>query len=239
MARGGTPTYGSPMRTDWVPISASALVVGMMALTFGALLNPSMGGDTAETIRSVTNEGGRWLGMSVMYFVASVALALGLPALVTLFRDRAQRLGITAVGVFLIGVIGTSGFAMLLVFFRALVKEDAIRGGRGLEDVVNDNGLGVFLYGWIIAFYLGLVLIAVALLVAKRTPLWVPLVLIGAVAMFPLSAQFGRVTQVLQLFAMTVAFTGIAIAAVGGGPGRRQFPYTTSQTSGSTSGTNA
>jgi hypothetical protein len=226
------------MRTDWVPVSASALVVGMMALVFGALLNPLSGAEgSAEALNSAANDGGRWLGMCVMYFLASVALTLGLPSMVTLFRDRGQRVGILAVSVFLVGVIGTAGYAMLLVFFRALVTKGEVVDAQGLDGVVDDTGLGVFLYGWIAAFFLGLLLIAIALLVARRTPMWVPLVLIGAIAMFPLTSQFGRVAQVLQLFAMAVAFTGIAIAAVTAGQDRHR-PFS-SQTSGSISGTNA
>jgi hypothetical protein len=201
------------MRTDWVPFSASALVVGMLALAFGALLNPLDSGGSADTIRTVSQEGGRLFGMAVMYFVASVAMTLGLPAVVTLFGKRATRLGITATAVFLVGVIGTSGYAMLLVFFRALVKADVLRGTT-LGDVANDNGLAVFLYGWIAGFYLGLLLIALALFVAKRTPTWVPVLLVVFVALFPFTEQIGRVGQVLQVMGLAVAFTGIAITAV-------------------------
>src|SRR6476620_7400456 len=42
------------MRSDWVPLSASALVSGVMAMVFGSLLNPSeAGASTAETLRVV------------------------------------------------------------------------------------------------------------------------------------------------------------------------------------------
>src|SRR5690606_6069912 len=100
------------MRSDWIPLSASALVVGAMALVFGALLNPQAGGDSAaETLRVVNEESGRWLGMAVMYFFASVAMTLGLPALLSLFTDKGKRTGFVAVGVFTIGVIGLAGFS--------------------------------------------------------------------------------------------------------------------------------
>lgn len=215
------------MRTDWVPLSASALVVGVMALVFGALLNPLGAEGSAQTIRIVSQESGRVLGMAVMYFVASVALTLGLPAVVTLFRERAMRLGVTAVAVFLVGAIGTAGYAMLLVFFRALVVQDNLAGG-GLNDVVEDNGLAVFLYGWVAAFFLGLALLAVALFVARRTPIWVPILLLVSVAMFPVSDMLGKPGQIIQLFAMAVAFTGMAIAAVSAGQARRSTSYSTS-----------
>jgi hypothetical protein len=120
---------------------------------------------------------------------------------------------VLAVSVFAVGVIGMSGYAMLLVFFRALVRAHAIRTAS-VENVTNDLGLGVFLYGWVACFYGGLLLLAIALVVARRTPVWVPVLLLGFVAMLATSGTFGRVAQVVQLVALTFAFTGIAVAAV-------------------------
>ena len=203
------------MRSDWIPLSASALVVGAMAMVFGALLNPQSGGDesAAETLRVVMEDGGRWLGMSVMYFFASVAMTLGLPSLLSLFTDKGRRTGFVAVGVFSIGVIGLAGFAMLLVFFKALAGADAIDDGR-IDAVSDDLGLSVFINGWIISFYAGLLLVALALFLSKKTPPWVPGLLVVFVVLFPFAGQIGRVGQVMQVMALAVAFTGVAIAAV-------------------------
>jgi hypothetical protein len=184
-----------------------------MALVFGALLNPQMGDSAADTLRVVNEEGGRWLGMSVMYFFASVAMTLGLPSLLSLFTDKGRRTGFLAVGVFSIGVIGLAGFAMLLVFFKALVGAQAIEDAR-LEAATEDLGLSVFLYGWIAGFYLGLLLVGIAIFMSKKTPVWVPALLIVYVLLFPVSDMLGRVGQVLQVMALAVAFTGAAIAAV-------------------------
>jgi hypothetical protein len=202
------------MRTDWIPLSASALVIGVMALVFGSLLNPAPpDATTAETMRQITVAGGRWLGMSVMYFVASVAMTLGLPALLSLFVTRGRRIGVLAVGVFTVGVIGTCGYAMLLVFFRALVNARAVDDAN-MQAVTEDAGLSFLLAVWIGGFYLGLLLVAVALFVARRTPVWVPGLIVVFVALFPVAAHIGRVGQVLQVMALAVAFTGVAVAAV-------------------------
>lgn len=202
------------MRWDWIPLSASALVVGAMALAFGVVLNPvGPDGDAVETVRTVAMADGRWLAMSVMYFFASVSLTLGLPALLTMFNVRARRFGVVAVSVFAVGVIGTSGYAMLLVFFRALVKHKAIDAGS-LDSVARDVGLSVFLFGWVACFAIGALLVAIALFIARRTPAWVPLLLLVFVAMIPIAGQFGRVAQVGQVVALAFAFTGIATTAV-------------------------
>jgi hypothetical protein len=204
------------MRTDWIPLSASALVIGAMSLVFGSLLNPAESGSTtAETLRVVEEDSARWLAMAVMYFLASVALTLGLPAVLTLLVRRGRTLGLIGVSVFAVGAIGTCGYAMLMVFFRAMVVADAVRGDA-LERVTDDKGLAIFLQGWIGGFYGGILLIGIALFMARTVPRWVPAVLVVFVLMLPLSSQLGRVGSAVQVLALAVAFTGIAMAAVTG-----------------------
>ncbi len=204
------------MRNDWVPLSASALVIGAMAMVFGSLLNPAeAGASTAETLRVVDEDSARWLAMSVMFFFASIALTLGLPSILTLFTRRGRKLGLTAVALFAVGAIGTCGYAMLLVFFRAMVKEGAVKSAA-FGHVTEDKGLTFFLQGWIACFYGGIVLLAVALLVAKSVPRWVPVLLFAFVVMLPIAPHLGRVGSAVQILALAVAFTGIAMAAVTG-----------------------
>jgi MFS family permease len=204
----------SGMRTDWLPLSASALVIGAMALVFGGLVNPTTGADTTtDTLRIVSEDGGRWLAMAVMYFLASVSLMLGLPAILSLFTRRGRRMGLLGVGVFSIGVLGTAGYSVLMVFFRALVANDAV-DGRSLDQVAGDAGLSIFLYVWIAGFYVGVLLIAIALFLARKTPRWVPFVLVGFVALLPFGQHLGRLGMAVQVLGLAVAFTGIAIAAI-------------------------
>ncbi len=202
------------MRTDWVPFSASALVIGAMSMVLGAVLNPIAGeGRGAAVLQAAGQSETRWLGMSVMYFLASIFLTLGLPALLSLFVRRGRGLGVVSVGVFAVGTIGLSGFAMLMVFLRTLVSQGVLRG-RNLDILGDDVGLAVFLYGWIAGFYLGVLLIGIALFVSRKTAVWVPALLVLFVAVLPLSSHLGRVGSALQVLALAVAFTGIAIAAV-------------------------
>jgi hypothetical protein len=204
------------MRYDWVPWSASALVVGAMSLVFGTLLNPQTASSSgAQTIRIVDEASGQYLAMAVMFFFASLTLTLGLPAVLSVFERRGRRLGLLAVGVFTIGTVGTCGYAMLMVFFRALVVGGAI-GASDLTGVADDTGLKIFLFGWIAGFYCGVLLIAVALFVARSVPRWVPVLLVVFVALFPFASRLGRVGMAVQVLALAVAFTGIAIAAVSG-----------------------
>jgi hypothetical protein len=100
-----------------------------------------------------------------------------------------------------------------MVFFRALVDHDVLVG-KGLNQVANDNGLAVFVTGWVIGFDGGLLLLAIALLVARKTAVWVPVVIIVFVALQPMAARTGRLVSTLEVLALAVAFTGVAIAAM-------------------------
>ncbi len=200
------------MRVDWVPVSASALVAGATALALGAILLPTGDGDSAQSLRLVEQNDGRWLAVSGLFFLASVALTLGLPSILTLFERRGSRLGMTALVVFSVGCIGTAGYAMLLAFFRALVLTGAIND-EAFSDVTQDAGLNAFLYGWVAAFYVGELLLAVALMRAGTTPRWVPWLLILHVATLPLSSVLPEMLQSGSVLIMTVGFAGIAITA--------------------------
>src|ERR1044072_311228 len=109
------------MRVDWVPFSASGLVAGATALSIGSLLMPQAE-KASDMLRLADQDGGRWVGVSLLACAASVALVIGLPAILPLFDRRGFRTGLTAVGVFTIGCVGIAGFAVLLGFFRALAR---------------------------------------------------------------------------------------------------------------------
>lgn len=204
------------MRSDWVPVSASALVVGALSLVFGSLLNPTEGGQsTVQTLRVVEDGSGRWLAMAVMFFFASLALTLGLPVFLTLLERRGRRLGLVGIGVFTLGVVGTSGYAVLMVFIRAMVEAHALKP-KPLEAAANDTGLVWFLYVWIAGFYGGVLLIAIALWMARTTPRWVPILMIVFVVMLPIAGQLGHVGGAVQSLALAIAFTGVAMASVTG-----------------------
>jgi hypothetical protein len=202
------------MRSDWLAPSASALVVGAMALVLGYLLNPltQEAGDLSDAVLVAEQAAGRWLGMAALLFFASVCLTLGLPALMSLFERRGRRLGVVAVGVFAVGTIGLSAYGMLLVFLRAAIMNDLIRLDR-LERVTDDTGLLVFLGLWVGCFYLGVLLLGIALLVARTTPRWVPALLLAYVASQFIGDVLGDLGTVLQFFVLAIAFTGAAVAA--------------------------
>ena len=196
--------------------SASCLVVGAMALGLAGALSPiPTGGSAGPVLQMSIGEGERCEAMAAALFLGSVSLLLGLPTILSVFTDRGRGMGRLAVGVYAIGVLGSAGYAMLLVFLRALAERDAMRPGM-LPVVVDDPALGVTLVAWVGAFYVGLVLMAIALLRARRTGVWIPVLLLTVVACLPFVSMAGHVGQVLQVLLFAVAMSGIAIAAVRG-----------------------
>ena len=201
------------MRIDWVPYSAAALVLGATALSVGALLAPQLSeqnvlvSDFADT---------RWLAVAFLYFIASAALTGGMPSVMTLFERRGRRLGLSAIGVFTVGTLGIAGYAFLIAFMRALAQDSKI-GTLDLEMISQDTGLLALLYGWIGAFYLGELLLGIALLRASTTPKWVPGVLLLHVALFPLSALLPSLlpqeVQSLTALLVTVGLCGVGVTA--------------------------
>ena len=199
------------MRIDWLPFSASALVAGATALSVGAILMPQTD-DSGELLRVVQENGGLWMAVAFLYFFASALLTIGMPSVVTLFDRRGMRTGLTAVGVFTLGCVGIAGFAMLLGFIRALVLRDAI-AVEDLDPVVAEPGFAVLLYGWIVAFYLGELLLAIALLRAGSTPKWIPALFLAHVALAPLANYLPDTAASLTALLVTIALSGVGITA--------------------------
>jgi hypothetical protein len=71
----------------------------------------------------------------------------------------------------------------------------------------------VFLSVWVAGFYLGELLLAIALLRAGSVPRWVPVALILHVLTFPLSNVLPEVVSKATVLLMVVGFAGIAIQA--------------------------
>lgn len=197
------------MRLDWVPYSAAALVLGATALSVGALLTPQLSeqnvllSDFADT---------RWLAVALLYFIASASLTVGMPSVITLFERRGGKLGLSAIGVFTIGTLGIAGYAFLIAFMRALAQEGGI-GTLDLELISQNAGLLAILYGWIGAFYLGELLLGIALLRASTTPKWIPAVLLVHVALFPVSSLLPAEVQSLTALLVTVGLCGVGVTA--------------------------
>ncbi|MDN4174554.1 hypothetical protein QWY28_16455 [Nocardioides sp. SOB77] len=209
------------MRSDWLPVSAALLVTGAMALALATLVGDS-GGSTSETLRSVENNDGRWLAVAVIYLLASACLTLGLPTILYVLQDRSRFLGGLGVISLALGFIGLAGYGMLVTFFRALVITDAIRG-PALRAAAEESGLTVVLYGWVVAFVLGELLVTLALLRVPEVPRWVPAVLAAHLVAVALGGVLPDAVTRAAVLLLALGFAGIAITAALPDPHRRSL----------------
>ena len=198
---------------DWLPVSAAALVTGAMALLLASVLTQN-GETAADTLLIVEEASGRWLGGALMYFLASVGLVLGLPSIIVLVRGPGRRTTMAACSVLAIGYVGTAAYAAMLVFLRALVVTDSV-DAAAIDDVSDEAGLLVFVAIWVGAFYVGELLLAVALLRAGPGVIgrWVPVLLVLHIAVAlasPVAPDWiGRVAVVLA--ALPLCAIGIRV----------------------------
>ena len=198
------------MRIDWVPYSAAALVIGAAALSVGAIVVPGSGIPGAPLWVGEARPAG-WLAVSGLYLIASVGLILGLPALLSIFDLRGARAALAGSALFVIGCTGTAAYAVLLAVYRALAADDLF--AVGLRDLAGDPGLSVILYGWVLTFALGELLLALALVQAKRVPRWVPGLMVLHVGLSPLAPMLPSPVAVGVALMVTVAFAALGMVA--------------------------
>ena len=198
------------MRIDWVPYSASALVVGAAALSVGAIVVPQAG-IPSSPLWIVEEQPASWLVVSGLYLIASVSLILGLPAVLSIFDLRGARAAVMGSALDVVGCTGTAAYAVLLVVYRALSSGDLFT--VGLQDLAGDTGLSVILYGWVLTFALGELLLALALVQAQRVQRWVPALLVVHVGLSPLAPLLPDPVAVAVALLVTIAFAALGIVA--------------------------
>lgn len=214
------------MRSEWLPVSAAALVTGVMALILGQMLNPGGSESSPAAQMLVAAEyPGRWLAMSVLFFGGASALVLGMPAVMSLFQEpRGRGLGMTGVAVFTVGCVGVGGLAALMLMFRALALETLAPEAPLARDInlvtnsLDEPGLAISLSVWVYGFMAGVLFIALGLFRGKRTPAWVPGLLMGFLAMQIVIPILGegtdaRIASAVGLILLAGGFTGIATNA--------------------------
>jgi hypothetical protein len=216
------------VRFEWVPLSAAALVTGVMALVLGQTLNPG-GSESSPAAQLVVaaESPGRWLAMSILFFGGAAAMALGMPAVMTLFEaSRGRRVGSIGVAVLTVGCVGVGGLSALMLMFRTLAIA-ALSSPVGTQRQIalvtaalKDPALRVTLGVWVYGFLLGLLLVVIGLFRSPRVPVWIPTLLSAFLALQLALPVMGdgpeaRVTSALALVLLAAGFTGIATRAAG------------------------
>jgi hypothetical protein len=200
------------MRMDWLPISAAALLTGAAALFFGAMMTPRPSGD-GELLRRAATESENWVVVAALLTVAAVGLVVGLPSLFTLFQRRGSRAGLLAAMLLAVGCVMLAAFAQQLLFLRSLAQHDAVTG-RTIEALGENHVQQVLVGAGFLIFYAGELALALALLRARTTPVWVPWSFVAHVALAAVALRvLPEDLQGLPALFMTAGFAGAGIAA--------------------------
>ncbi len=129
----------------------------------------------------------------------------------TLLRGEAPRLGLVAVCVFAAGTIAMCGYAVLLIFYRALVRSELLVGP--IDGITDDVGIVVFLAVFLGAFYLGELLLAIALWRVRSVPRWVAIVLGVHVLTLVVNQWLPAGVQNLTTILIAIGLCGVAVTA--------------------------
>lgn len=212
------------MGAGWLPWSAASLASGAVLLVLGALSLPPTT-EVGQVVGVVTHQDAAWLMASASFFLASVALTMGLPAILWLFPRRHQPVGYVGLWIWAVGTIGTAGVAALLVLFRAVVHTVEMTPDQ-VEALSRDPLLRIGLGAVSGSFYLGELIVAVVLLRGRAVPVWVTGALLLHVAMAPVSHLLPSQLQGLHTIVLGVGLMGAAVRATESWAGSRPLART-------------
>lgn len=200
------------MRTEWLALSASALVIGVSALFFGGHLTPRPTGD-GHILQLAAADPDLWVTSALVLLVAAFGLLFGISCVGPMVRRRGFALGIAAMGCIALAAVVLAGFSMQLILMRGLSVEGGI-GPDALAAAMGDPVQQTLLKGGFGAFYLGELLLAWALLLAGTAPRWVPVLFVAHVATMAVVYVFDLdALDDLPALLMVGAFAGVAISA--------------------------
>ena len=159
------------MRTEWLPASAAALVVGSAALFLSSLTIPRPSGD-GTVLQSVVDSPDTWLTPIVVLLIASVGLIVGMPCLLSLFPGRGSTAGYLGTLCLAVGTLALCGFAHQMAVLRSMSLDTTVDDAV-VASIVADQLQSGLLQGGFVVFYLGEVLLAIGLTRAGTVPKWV------------------------------------------------------------------
>ena len=180
-----------------------------MLTVLGALTVPSTG-EVGQVIEAVRGDGAAWVMASASFFLASIGLTMGLPAILWLFHGRNQASVLVGLWIWSVGTIGTAGVAAVLILFRATVQSVGVTPAE-VEALGQDPSLRVGLLAVLGAFYLGELMVAVLLLRWRVVSRWVPGVMLAHVAVAPVNDLLPPEAQGLPAILLGIGLVGIAV----------------------------
>ena len=199
------------MGERWLPYAAAALATGGSALIMGALTLPSSRNGT-ELLSTLQAAPDRWLLASAAFMYAAFALTVGIPTLIALLGPRGRLTGQVGAVVFAFGTIGLAGYSALLILFRAL-SQHAVVDVREIDLLSQDNGLLAYVGAFVVAFEVGVGMLAIALFRARTVQRWIPALMLTHAVTLPFVRGLPEGLQSMHTLLVGVALIGAAVSA--------------------------
>lgn len=177
----------------------------------GALTLPSSRNGT-EVLSTLQAEPDRWLLASAAFMYAAFALTIGIPTLVALLGPRGRMTGQVGAVVFAFGTIGLAGYAAMLILFRALTQHSVV-GVREIDLLSRDSGLLAFIGAFVVAFEVGVAMLAIALFRARTVQRWIPALMLAHAVTLPFVRSVPEGIQSMHTLLVGVALIGAAVTA--------------------------
>jgi hypothetical protein len=187
------------------------LASGAVLLVLAALAMPPTS-EVGQVVDAIKEQDAAWLMASASFFLASVALTLGLPAILSLVPARHQVAAMVGLGIWALGTIGTSALAAFLILFRATVRAVDI-SPQDVEELSRDPVLSLSLMFVVVTFYLGELVVGLILFRTKAVPRWIPALLILHVALSPFEDVLPTPLKGFPTIVLGVALMGVAVKA--------------------------
>lgn len=177
----------------------------------GALTLPSSR-NGAELLTTLQAEPDRWLVASAAFMYAAFALTLGIPTFLALLGPRGRASGQVGAVVFAFGTVGLAGYAALLILIRAMTRNDLL-DVDGLDALSADAGLLVYVGAFVVAFEVGVALLAIALFRADTVQRWIPALMLAHAVTLPFVNGTPERLQTMHTVVLGVALIGAAVGA--------------------------
>lgn len=186
----------------------AAPLIGLMS----ALITPRFTGGMGEELATISEHTARWLVGEALNLITFFLFMLAALGILHLLRDRSVVLGHVGGGLALLGAF----FHGAIIGF-ALVEVPLVESGGGRAPMIEfANGMYestafTMILLPFLSFFVGWVLLAIALWRARAVPLWA----VATLAVAPLSEFFGPETVspelMFVLFLITLGYVGLKV----------------------------
>lgn len=130
--------------------------------------------DTADQLAQIAESPNRWLASNAAFMVGFVLLIGAVLVLVRLLRAKADGYGLVGGALAVIGLMAAAGIVTVLGPVQWLLTQQQDREAMvSLMDSVDDSARFSLIFIMSIAFFLGVLVLAVGLFRAQATPAWV------------------------------------------------------------------